>query len=319
MPSEAIILTLDKADLIDAHVAKFVNFMGIKTKKLNIPDSKLSLDFLGQNIQDETPCLMINANALARVYSDGGQAGVLESFISSRRAVVLVYNCLPEERHKAALIDLTEGAVCSVISLDDAGYTYNITADHHSICRQFSGLSIDPVKKENDFVFGLESGSNNNISELVTIDKKPSFLFTEKKGMTLFLLAGNHIVDIDTKLPHRIKIEEHFSGIVPILMFIKHIFKDQCWHNNMSLASCVLDDPLIKESYGFVNYKTLLRAMDEHKFFTNIAFIPWNYKKTKKRSLSSLLLDPIGIGFVCTAIIIPSMSLNKPIRVSWPD
>jgi len=45
-------------------------------------------------------------------------------------------------------------------------------------------------------------------------------------------------------------------------------------------ASIVIDDPLLRENYGFLNYRKLLSLMDKHNFHTTIAFIPWNYKRT---------------------------------------
>lgn len=48
------------------------------------------------------------------------------------------------------------------------------------------------------------------------------------------------------------------------------------------LASIILDDPLLREDYGFLNYRKLLDLMDRHNFHTTIAFIPWNYNRTDK-------------------------------------
>jgi hypothetical protein len=48
-------------------------------------------------------------------------------------------------------------------------------------------------------------------------------------------------------------------------------------------ASIIIDDPLLRENYGFLNYRKLLDLMDKHNFFTTIAFIPFNYKRTDKR------------------------------------
>ena len=67
----------------------------------------------------------------------------------------------------------------------------------------------------------------------------------------------------------------------PVLLFLKHVFGDKCWHRPVSQASAILDDPLLREPYGFLSYTKLLQVMDEHNFFMNIAFIPWNYKRTK--------------------------------------
>ena len=47
-------------------------------------------------------------------------------------------------------------------------------------------------------------------------------------------------------------------------------------------ASIIIDDPLLRENYGFLNYRKLLSLMDKHNFFTTIAFIPWNYDRTEK-------------------------------------
>jgi len=44
-----------------------------------------------------------------------------------------------------------------------------------------------------------------------------------------------------------------------------------------TLACLVIDDPLLKPRYGRLDYKNLLEEMKEHSFFTEIAFIPWNY------------------------------------------
>lgn len=48
-------------------------------------------------------------------------------------------------------------------------------------------------------------------------------------------------------------------------------------------ATIIIDDPLLRENYGFLNYKRLLDLMDKHNFHTSIAFIPWNYNRTDKR------------------------------------
>lgn len=48
-------------------------------------------------------------------------------------------------------------------------------------------------------------------------------------------------------------------------------------------ASIIIDDPLLRENYGFLNYRKLLDLMDKHNFFLTIAFIPFNYNRTDKR------------------------------------
>ena len=47
-----------------------------------------------------------------------------------------------------------------------------------------------------------------------------------------------------------------------------------------TLACLIIDDPLLKPTYGCLNYEKLLEEMKVHNFFTEIAFIPWNYKRS---------------------------------------
>jgi hypothetical protein len=53
--------------------------------------------------------------------------------------------------------------------------------------------------------------------------------------------------------------------------------------NEVIYANIIIDDPLLREDYGFLNYRKLLNLMDKHNFFSTIAFIPWNYKRTDKK------------------------------------
>ena len=48
-------------------------------------------------------------------------------------------------------------------------------------------------------------------------------------------------------------------------------------------ASIIIDDPLLRENYGFLNFQKLLNLMDKHNFFTTIAFIPFNFNRTDKK------------------------------------
>lgn len=52
-----------------------------------------------------------------------------------------------------------------------------------------------------------------------------------------------------------------------------------------TLACLVIDDPLLKPRYGCLDYERLLEVMKEHNFFTEIAFIPWNYKRSNPETV----------------------------------
>ncbi len=47
------------------------------------------------------------------------------------------------------------------------------------------------------------------------------------------------------------------------------------------LGAClIIDDPLLRSHYGFCDFPKLRNLMRRHSFTTNIAFIPWNWRRT---------------------------------------
>jgi hypothetical protein len=52
-----------------------------------------------------------------------------------------------------------------------------------------------------------------------------------------------------------------------------------------TLACLIVDDPLLRPRYGCLDYAKLLQAMKEHRFFTEIAFIPWNYRRSDPQTV----------------------------------
>jgi hypothetical protein len=64
------------------------------------------------------------------------------------------------------------------------------------------------------------------------------------------------------------------------VLYIKWAFEDSCWSAPETNACLVIDDPVLKSTHGFVNFQQLLSLMKRHKFSTNIAFIPWNWRRS---------------------------------------
>ena len=65
-----------------------------------------------------------------------------------------------------------------------------------------------------------------------------------------------------------------------------------------TLACLIIDDPLLKPRYGCLDYAKLLQEMKEHRFFTEIAFIPWNYKRSNPKTVR-LLADNADYYAIC--------------------
>jgi hypothetical protein len=103
----------------------------------------------------------------------------------------------------------------------------------------------------------------------------------EYNGVPVFLSTSREIIDIDAELTSQnFDVREHFLSAVPLVLYVKWAFAETCWSAPETNACLVIDDPVLKSTHGFVNFQELLSLMKRHKFSANIAFIPWNWRRS---------------------------------------
>jgi hypothetical protein len=119
-----------------------------------------------------------------------------------------------------------------------------------------------------------------NVVRLISAGDGAFFLRADYQDVPVFLTA-NEIIDIDEQLASRnFDVRDHFLSAAPPVLYIKWAFAGTCWHAPEANACLVIDDPLLRPNYGCVNFEELLALMGQHRFSTNIAFIPWNWRRS---------------------------------------
>ena len=91
-------------------------------------------------------------------------------------------------------------------------------------------------------------------------------------------------------------------------MALKYFLKDQFPIPSDEFACFIIDDPLIKKNYGFLNYKKLLSLMDQHNFCSNIAFIPFNDYRSDNEVASMFIYRPDR--YLCVFTVVTTARLN---------
>ena len=126
------------------------------------------------------------------------------------------------------------------------------------------------------------NNSKGNATSIISLDHGAVFLRIEYNRVPIFLLTSKEIVDIDSELTSQnFDVRHHFLGAVPVILYIKWAFVETCWNAPKTNACLIIDDPVLKSRHGFVNFQELLSLMKQHNFSTNIAFIPWNWRRTR--------------------------------------
>jgi hypothetical protein len=153
----------------------------------------------------------------------------------------------------------------------------------NDFCGVMAGLRIAPSKASVETSLVLNTPEGNAIN-IISVDGGATFAKLEYKGVSVFLSTCSEIIDIEAELTSRnFDVRDHFLSAVPAVLYIKWAFAETCWKAPEANACLVIDDPLLKPSYGCVNFEELGALMERHHFSTNIAFIPWNWRRSSPK------------------------------------
>jgi hypothetical protein len=162
----------------------------------------------------------------------------------------------------------------------------------NDFCGSMAGLRVAVSKVDLDSSIILNTPKGNT-SKIISHGDCSTFLNLEYKGVPVFLSTSRQIIDIDAELTSQnFDVREHFLTTVPLVLYIKWAFAETCWNAPEANACLVIDDPLLKPTHGFVDFEELLSLMKRHKFSTNIAFIPWNWRRSAPETVRLFRENP---------------------------
>lgn len=271
----------------EQHILKCANWMGVPTKIFSIdPESTLTRQ-LPVECEAHRSCVVISADTLALRHKASPHH--LEEFLREHCAQLLVFRCGHPTRHNSVLSWLTRGAVRGVSTPahgPDVRQVFDLPAGRRDLTRQLAGLSFSTGRSS--VVPTFDTAANAAAEALMLVNQKPVFIRMLVASCDIFLLAGSVVPDIDEPLSPENGIESYYDQLIPFLVFVRHAFPKTSWHAPASTGRLIIDDPLLTETYGFLDYRTLLDSMHRERYGTSIAFIPWNYRRTSSRTAASL-------------------------------
>jgi hypothetical protein len=77
-------------------------------------------------------------------------------------------------------------------------------------------------------------------------------------------VASEGVADVNAEVGNS-SLVEYFSRLVPQAMALRYAAGDECWRPSKPLASIIIDDPLLRKSYG-LSFESLLRLAKATQF-----------------------------------------------------
>ena len=154
---------------------------------------------------------------------------------------------------------------------------WRVTDRFPEFCKSMGGIRVTSTANvpEKGFVFDEAKADAVN---LISSGRNVAFVKLAHQTVPVFLSTAASIIDIQAGLAGRdFDIRQNFFTATPLVMYVKWAFARTVWQPSETGACLVIDDPLLKPRYGFLNFQHLLDLMRRHNFSTSIAFIPWNW------------------------------------------
>ncbi len=274
MHEKALLLTADYPSADDHRAERLLNFFGVSYLKRR-PTELLGLP---ENEPNEKYRLVCAAQAFARVVGDLQNASHDSNRLARQIHSIFLYSNGDPVAVANAITQLS-GTTVSIRRGAGRVTQWDIADDPDGMCGIMRGLRVRPPANQllsGDF-FHTDGGP---LTPLIAGEDRAAFLKLSYKGLPVFV-SSERLIDIDAELTtFNFDICEHFFSAVPLVSYVRWAFPCSSWHAPETSASLVIDDPLLKPTHGFVDFQELLSLMKRHNFSTNIAFIPWNWRRS---------------------------------------
>jgi hypothetical protein len=268
-------------DSADARLIRLTEFLGGEVKILPLESgAAFSEAYFQEHVADKDACLVINPEVLRGFFANDSFSTELASYLIANFPFMLVYNLRGDVFSASTIRALSGGRLQSICPVEGHNAAYAVASGTGEMSGFFSGLAFGSADPAQHQVFS-ENSNAGTVRTLIALDNRPLLACTRKAGAEVFFLAVS-IADLEATWDEKPLIR-HFSGLIPPAMVLRHIFGERCWMPNQRHATLIIDDPLLRKDYGFLNYDDVLRSMDQHNFHTSIAFIPHNFRRNSPR------------------------------------
>jgi hypothetical protein len=279
----ALLLLRNNSSSQEKKLAELFDLFGILWKA--VPADKATADISPS--RDGKYCVLSCAQEMARelhaVIKSGGELPCWMKEADS----VHIFGFDNTDSCKGLLQYLTGDAEARIRAVNGPHAFVSVTGDLPDMCGPMSGMRVLVDSHNCELVFDL-SPKSNGFKSIIAAQDGHVFIRLICQGLPFYLNVSSSIIDIGSASEKQFDVKDHFCSAVPITMYLKWAFRDVCWSNRETNACLIIDDPLLKPRYGFLNFGELSELMDERHFTTAIAFIPWNWRRTDRHTVALL-------------------------------
>ena len=278
MTEPALLLTGDSTSEQERRIGRVLQFFGIPSR--NLAAAEVPFASAADGLTPEKPRILCSTEVFLRVIEAWEQNPACKQWWTQSVHSAFVYQGGSQDSLQRLARILTGDDKAVLHAIDASAGDFVVSDELTDFCQVMAGLRVTANKANTNGKFVL-STATRSVVNIISFGDSATLLKFEHKGVPVSLSTSRDIIDLDAELKSQnFDVRDDFLSAVPLVLYIKWAFAETCWNAPETNACLVIDDPVLKSTHGFVNFQELLSLMKRHNFSTNIAFIPWNWRRS---------------------------------------
>jgi hypothetical protein len=257
------------------------NFYGVNLKVVTAASATDTASLRAAIGSPQTVGVVIAADALTVVNKDALLAALQHGRGEARGMLIVGVSSASD---RTVLRSWSGGAVIGSSGLGSPRHPQYVFGRLDGVTGQLANLAIPvPLEDGYDLVAGQDGAAQPILSLKHDDQVSPVFVAATVGPRRVFLASALASTEALTSGEGVVRA---FLRVAPEMIFVRYCAGDRGWQAPGHYANFTIDDPWLRQPYGYVDYPGLLREMDKHNFHTTIAFIPWNYDRNQAAVVS---------------------------------
>lgn len=191
---------------------------------------------------------------------------------------VLLYGWRDCEPHRLLLASIT-GCVSARWSGAPDGALLEWTAASVTLSPFLAGMRVG-LERSTEFRIITNLAESASIAVVAKLDGRPWFLRVDRPGGCTYLLGVSAIPDGDQPVSCATDELRLVSATLPFLLYLRKHCVAHAWVPGEVFANVIVDDPLLRPTYGYLNHLQLEQEAARLEIALTIGFIPWNARRS---------------------------------------
>lgn len=285
MSATVFLLCWQAADAVDEGFTQIADFAGAVVSRITIDGDSFEPRLRTESTSSEPIVVAVAARTLREIFSQYPDPAKWCAALLGQVNALYVFGLTADSMDTAALRALSSSPTRAVQSPPASKPCYTFGTQDSGVWRWFSKLSFKSSGCDNSCNTVFDSMPEHGIG-ILSRDGSPVFMeLGGMDGKHVFLTTLVPRLDLDSTVGSEDSLTKFLPALLPPLIFLRAVLGNRVWQPTIPQAALIIDDPFLRNRYGFFNYQRLLSSVEGLKCSTNIAFIPWNYRRSRASTI----------------------------------